>query len=706
MAIDEEMTGISIPGSGRPRKDVPPSIQYTQRLKEVPERYSIIQLGVSLFQFVNTNEWHVRNYNFFVFPNDNNNNNNTNHSSSKEVVLNPSAVAFLHSHNMSFDLWTKCGIPYCTATQARDYTDQYLKQATEQQQSNNHNHSSGRISVQDSLRRAVELRRPDDVEFFSRAMATLREWLDAGHTTTTATTNAANHTTTTSSTALYENDPDKSFVLPACNSFLRRALYENIQKEYPSLLLTKANANQIRVLRLNEAEQRQRNYDLQTRAWHDYIVNRIGMWRVIHALQLVCQGHAIDKTHPLFAKQHDHINFNKEPSFHGAMPPMVLEEHMGWKDATAASPIQIPETTTIKPSSSGRKIPLVVHNGFMDLCFLMTHFQSPTLPNTLRECKHWIHSCFPNIYDTKVMATEYITGSSSSYDRTNLGDLFHQVVVRNETLQSSIRILPPCTKAQNDEGDEEEEGEITERPPLPAAAAAESTQEHEAAYDAYMTGAIYVGLSHQIRDRHNLNMPNDNDHYHNSNEQDQARSKFGRNKLYQMSMYLLDLECKEGDPLKHIYESEQIFAVSEIDSAVTTRDIVQSLAQCIDNEGQIALYDIVWVDDTTFLVATRRRTDNANSQRMIEEIFDLHGSMIYQALCGHFGSEKVGTFENYLQQQKEKYGETEKESGDDGKGETWLDRLLRMVGLKRLRKRPNREEEPANRSNKRRRLNG
>lgn len=42
------MTGISLPGSGRPSKDDTPSQRY-ESIKTVPERYSIIQLGLALF---------------------------------------------------------------------------------------------------------------------------------------------------------------------------------------------------------------------------------------------------------------------------------------------------------------------------------------------------------------------------------------------------------------------------------------------------------------------------------------------------------------------------------------------------------------------------------------------------------------------------------------------------------------------------------
>lgn len=48
VAIDEEMTGISLPGEKPPLKDDTPELRY-KRLKEIPERYSIISVGISLF---------------------------------------------------------------------------------------------------------------------------------------------------------------------------------------------------------------------------------------------------------------------------------------------------------------------------------------------------------------------------------------------------------------------------------------------------------------------------------------------------------------------------------------------------------------------------------------------------------------------------------------------------------------------------------
>lgn len=53
IAVDEEMTGISLPNTKRPAKDESPAKRYST-LKQVPERYSIIQLGICLFEEAGT----------------------------------------------------------------------------------------------------------------------------------------------------------------------------------------------------------------------------------------------------------------------------------------------------------------------------------------------------------------------------------------------------------------------------------------------------------------------------------------------------------------------------------------------------------------------------------------------------------------------------------------------------------------------------
>ena len=180
VAIDEEMTGISLPGSGRTNKTETPADRY-QELKEVPERYSIIQLGVSLFHWIPEDEdedgevrnndqededrkqWRVRRYNFYMFPD---------RDSERDVTLSPGAVAFLNQYNMSFNKWIKEGIPFCTTEEANKILQKYVEKQIKEDEKAEETPTQPTV---EAASRRVELRRHEDIEFFSRCMASLRE---------------------------------------------------------------------------------------------------------------------------------------------------------------------------------------------------------------------------------------------------------------------------------------------------------------------------------------------------------------------------------------------------------------------------------------------------------------------------------------------------------------------------------------------------
>lgn len=80
-----------------------------------------------------------------------------------------------------------------------------------------------------------------------------------------------------------------------------------------------------------------------------------------------------------------------------------------------------PSANHVTDSNEGG-IPIIVHNGLMDLLFLMTHFHHPCLPNTWQEAKGLIHNFFPTVCDTKYLAEEC---SPISYHSTKLEDMFN-----------------------------------------------------------------------------------------------------------------------------------------------------------------------------------------------------------------------------------------------------------------------------------------
>lgn len=567
VAIDEEMTGISIQNRRHP-KDKTPTEQYPE-LKQAAERYAIIQLGVSLFHNKN-GVWESRSYNFYLFP------------SEREVVLNPSTIQFLKQHNMSFDIWMKEGIPYQTGQQAAISLQKFVEHQKRKQAESETPQTPA--TVQSTVRRSIELRRLEDIQFFAQTMAALREWLDGVH----------------------ENG-GTSFLLPPCNSFLRRALYESIEKEYPSLELESAGQafpNQIRVWRLTPEEKVARKLLLEKTAWENLVCDQIGLWRVFEALARVCRGEELDRSSVLFANSFNDINWSKTGS--------VFAED----------------------SIVRGKIPLVVHNGFMDLCFLLSHFHSIKLPDKLSSCKELIRSYFPMVYDTKVMATECL--SLWSNDSTTLAALF----ASRGAQQANVK------RHERDGSD----------------------QEHEAAYDAFMTGSIYVCLCNEIRG----NIPDGLEpheqfgkltHLQNTGEShdEQVRTAYARNKLYQMSLYTMDLEEQTDDPLSRGMLPECTYRVTGIDPSVSTRDIIRCLSDISDGQGRRVNFEIIWIEDTTFLVAASYRpaplppteaeegevvapSDLEETTRVLRE----HGQIIYDVLRHRFRRETIVSLAEYL----------------------------------------------------------
>lgn len=251
--------------------------------------------------------------------------------------------------------------------------------------------------------RKIVLTKDGDKEFHARVLSSLREWLDTP----------------------IEGAQDAegvSFLLPRCNSFLRRSLYEAINEDYPYLVL-ETQQEQIRVWRLTTEERERRNQRLLVEGYKKLIENKIGAQKIFLALSKACSGEPI-------LNQTEHI----------VLAPNASEA------MTEFSPKCI----------SNRKIPLVVHNGLMDLLFLMTHFHSPVLPNEWTECKRLVHSHFPIIYDTKILASDYCFRNNilENRRRTRLEDIYEKTLVDY-----------PQWKKQNSHDD----------------------HAHDAAYDAYMS---------------------------------------------------------------------------------------------------------------------------------------------------------------------------------------------------------------------------
>ena len=110
------------------------------------------------------------------------------------------------------------------------------------------------------------------------------------------------------------------------------------------------------------------------------------------------------------------------------------------------------------------QIPLIGHNLIYDIGFFYDQFIAP-LPKTFMDFASEWRKCFPATYDTKVIA---LNSNLKLFRRTDLESLY-KICSKDETLQKEIK----CKMAN------EELGEKC----------------HDAGFDAYMTGIIYMVMT-------------------------------------------------------------------------------------------------------------------------------------------------------------------------------------------------------------------
>jgi hypothetical protein len=130
--------------------------------------------------------------------------------------------------------------------------------------------------------------------------------------------------------------------------------------------------------------------------------------------------------------------------------------------------------TTIFAEIIKAKVPLIFHNGLFDIAFLYSHFIS-SLPSNLDEFKSDIISIFPDIFDTKTIARNI---DISALNRLNLQGIYRCCLHSNE-FKLNLRY-------EVDENFQEFlQGERC----------------HEAAYDSFITGIIFLHLREYIKQK-------------------------------------------------------------------------------------------------------------------------------------------------------------------------------------------------------------
>ncbi|KAI8146903.1 ribonuclease H-like domain-containing protein [Fennellomyces sp. T-0311] len=120
--------------------------------------------------------------------------------------------------------------------------------------------------------------------------------------------------------------------------------------------------------------------------------------------------------------------------------------------------------------------PVIVHNGYLDLCHTIDQFWQ-YLPDKVEDFKELATDMWPNIADTKYLA-EFHPHLKQCFSSTVLGSLYNTVYSELSEGEISIQFADGYDRYADDQ-----------------------EAQHEAGYDAYMTGAIYVGFAHFIQER-------------------------------------------------------------------------------------------------------------------------------------------------------------------------------------------------------------
>ncbi|XP_055310617.1 poly(A)-specific ribonuclease PARN-like isoform X2 [Sitodiplosis mosellana] len=206
---------------------------------------------------------------------------------------------------------------------------------------------------------------------------------------------------------------------------------------------------------------------------------------------------------------------------------------------------------------SKSKKPIVGHNMFMDLFYLIRQFFEP-LAETLKSFKKQAHKIFPNIFDTKHICNQKFRNEISNSTLKNLYDA---------VLQAPFK-LPQIEPASPEYG-------YTET----------NSKQHEAGYDSYMTGVCFLGLARKL----NVNNADI------SSKSAQLRPLL--NKIFVMRLtdiYYIDLTGTEPKPNR-----EHVFHVTFPETWAQT-DIINHFRKF----GPVF---IRWIDNTSAFVSLMNR---------------------------------------------------------------------------------------------------
>eukprot|EP00741_Cyanophora_paradoxa_P002993 tig00000658_g2905.t1 len=445
VAIDEEMTGIRpLTKAGEEVVDDSTAARYRKN-RQVASTYAIIQVGVCLFHEepvpptpapapaseggeaappappAPRRAFVARPYNFFVFPEEFGGRN-------PKLVLETGAIEFNKRYKMDFNRWMYDAYGQ-RALRGVPYVDRPGEEALRK-------HLWADYTAN---RRPVVLTRPTDQQFLDKCLADYKAWreqvaaLESGAPPPEpppppppeAASDAGDAAPASASPAAPVNP--REMVFPECNAFLRAALYQGRAGSLAAL----------------------REVDPDT----------------------IAESRAPDPNNPS-RKQIAVLRLTDEEKAERAR----REEEERQREFDARRGFR-----RIFTALAASRLPLIGHNCLYDLLFLYSHFEGP-LPEELPAFKASLNSLFPQVYDTKFIATSDLFAAQPARFRsgTSLGDL-HDTVRGSTT--ALVRLAPGFDRYLCADGS----------PAEPNAAAA--ALPHEAGYDAFMTGTVFAKLS-------------------------------------------------------------------------------------------------------------------------------------------------------------------------------------------------------------------
>jgi hypothetical protein len=519
-------------------------------------------------------EFLVRNYKFYLAP--------SAKVSCREIVLNPNSIQYLKDQDIDFNTWLSHGIPFTTLEQAKSSLINFISEQKEE-------------NVEDEDLEWEEPTDAQDVAFIARSMASIREWIDS----------AAPHASRRLSNNLSLGDEQRlgiARVIPfPKKESLKACLKGKIKYEYPSLHWEKHH-NQHVLVRLNDTEKKLRDRRKKRVAWRQMHLDNIGFTRIFKALSNACRGE-LEKNSDLDCEYKTFLQHEKN----GTVRSFVMNNESK------------SDLTHPYKSSKCRRVPIVVHNGFMDFLYLLSYFNDSKLPSTYVETKELINRYFPIVYDTKVLATEF-------YDlpihRNNscLKELYKDFVIQDDIIVEGDMIIPgiplnhtPSVRILNDRS--------------------EATMIPQEADRAYMIGTVFQCLARRLRivsienDVHGTGINTALRHFYKSivsakksivgsllfldeNHPDIKTSApiFRMNCIFlQNSIFIVDLEAV-ADPLRPGYSASSLFRVSRSNNSSHMDDINQIVKMMRNPESNGKVQYEVGVTPKYFIIAGKAKT--------------------------------------------------------------------------------------------------